>query len=324
MPAYNASETIGETLSSVSAQTHRNFEVIVVDDGSTDDTIGAVRRHMQQDPRIRLLTQANAGVASARNHALSVATGMYVAPVDADDLWRPNKLSSQLHAMKCSRFSLVYTWYAVIDEKSVVQSIQRPSHSGQVLRWLFQGNFIGHASSPLMRTEDVVRVGGYDPTLRDRGAQGCEDWKLYLKLGEIGQFAVIEAPLTGYRVTSRSMSGDIVRMLHSHRMVMSEFLGLYSDHHRDLRLGEQRITKYYLKKALSSSNHKAISNELLRICRRNPVLALHLIRAVSRMVASRVQRFEDHEEVVDPIGTHFLSSSFMLDEKAQSRFYAVA
>src|SRR5260370_12794376 len=96
IPAFNAARTIDETLRSVRSQTHRRLEILVVDDGSVDATAQIVRSHAAEDRRIRLIQQPNSGVAAARNRAIAEATSDYVAPIDADDLWQPDKIEKQL------------------------------------------------------------------------------------------------------------------------------------------------------------------------------------------------------------------------------------
>ena len=98
IPAYNASRWIERTLRSVQGQTVKNIEVIVVDDGSTDETPAIVRRLMEQDPRIYLIQQSNGGVAKARNIGIVSARSEFVAPLDADDLWHPQRLELHLDA----------------------------------------------------------------------------------------------------------------------------------------------------------------------------------------------------------------------------------
>ena len=96
VPAYNAASTVQQTLRSVLAQTCAHIEVIVVDDGSTDDTAMAVAEIAAQDARVRLERRPQCGVAGARNHAIRCASGEFIAPMDADDLWHPTKLERQL------------------------------------------------------------------------------------------------------------------------------------------------------------------------------------------------------------------------------------
>src|SRR5438874_4376035 len=97
IPAYNAEQFIERTIDSASQQTHRNLEIIVVDDGSTDQTASIVKRLTKKDRRLRLIRQPNAGVAAARNRGIKESRGDYLAPLDSDDLWHHTKLEKQLH-----------------------------------------------------------------------------------------------------------------------------------------------------------------------------------------------------------------------------------
>lgn len=284
VPAYNVAGTIHETLLSVRSQTHTALEIIVVDDGSKDHTRQVVERHAADDPRIRLLHQANAGVASARNTALAEATGAYLAPIDADDLWRPDKIARQLALMleRGPGVELVYTWFAEIDDESRVRKIVMPCEEGRVLAALCHGNFVGHASSPLMRTDGMRQVGGYDTSLRASAAQGCEDWQLYLRLAEFGEFAVIKLPLTGYRITEKSMSSDISQMLRSYRLVLSRVQVAHPEYAEDLRRGLQGITKYFLKRSFEAARYRAALIELVRSSRMDPQLGLDMLSYVTQ------------------------------------------
>src|SRR4051794_35435915 len=96
MPAYNAEATIGQTISSVLAQTFRNFELIVVSDGSTDRTAQIVQELSANDPRVTLVIQKNRGVAAARNYGISLARTELIAPLDADDIWHGSYLEKQM------------------------------------------------------------------------------------------------------------------------------------------------------------------------------------------------------------------------------------
>lgn len=130
IPAFNAAEMIDEMLQSVRGQTYRCLEIIVVDDGSIDQTAEIVRQHIAQDQRIRLNKQENSGVATARNRGISEAIGYYVTPIDADDLWRPEKIERQMAALHRAgkAVGLVYTWYALIDANSRIKARLHAGH----------------------------------------------------------------------------------------------------------------------------------------------------------------------------------------------------
>src|SRR5262249_36588501 len=122
VPVYNGERSIDETLSSALGQSYRSIEVIVVDDGSRDGTRALVEARARLDSRIRVADQPNRGVAAARNHAVSIARGDFIAPLDADDLWDPTKLENQVQrfAIADSSTSLVYSWWTVIDADGLV------------------------------------------------------------------------------------------------------------------------------------------------------------------------------------------------------------
>ena len=112
IPAYNTAAFISKTLDSVLSQTYRNLEVLVVDDGSQDETPEIVKLIAQSDRRVTLLRQANAGVAAARNLAIQKSSGEYIAPIDADDIWFPQNLEKQVQYMleASPLVGLVYAW----------------------------------------------------------------------------------------------------------------------------------------------------------------------------------------------------------------------
>ena len=221
IPAYNADRFIGETLRSVLLQTCQNIEIIVVDDGSKDDTAAIVGQFAERDPRIMLIQQANAGVAAARNCAIKHSRGEFVAPIDSDDLWYPHKIEKQveriLHASADT--GLVYTWSAHIDEEgSLTGGYNAGDREGSVLVDLVYRDFIGNGSVPLIRRTCLDAVGSYNKSLRDRGAQGCEDWDIALRVAERYKFLVVAEFLVGYRQAFGSMSSLGIAMEHSYNL----------------------------------------------------------------------------------------------------------
>lgn len=227
IPAFNASGTLAQTLSSVSAQEYRNLEILIVDDGSTDETAEIAARFCAGEPRARLLRKANGGVASARNHGLAEARGDYVAPIDADDLWHPAKIARQVAAARQSAEppGFVYCWFRDIDSAGRVWRDGPPlSVLGRAVQRLACFNFVGNGSGPLFSRRALLSVGGYDERLRQRGAEGCEDLLVQFAVARLYPVALVPEYLVGYRLTSCSMSSEADRMHRSWRRTV-ELLG---------------------------------------------------------------------------------------------------
>lgn len=228
IPAYNAQRFLRMTLASAQAQTYRNLEIIVIDDGSTDATAAIAETAAGVDKRVRVLRQENAGVAAARNRGIAEARGDYVAPLDADDVWHPQNVALQIAALNAAgpETAVSYAWYLSIDEHGKFRSLgprNRIRGKKEALFALMDGNFIGNASSTVIRRGAVETVGGYDPTLRERNAEGCEDWGLYIALAERWKFAVVPQYLIAYRSHAQSMGNDGARMARSHALVVTDF-----------------------------------------------------------------------------------------------------
>jgi glycosyltransferase involved in cell wall biosynthesis len=223
--AFNAMAHIEETCLSALAQTYRPLEVIVVDDGSTDRTGTIVEALATNDPRIRLIRQQNRGVAAARNVGIAAATGEFVAPLDADDIWDETKIERQVRQseQRGPDTGLVYSWWAWIDNaRTVLDCSPRWDIEGRVLEQLAEVNFTGGASVPLYRRACLEQVGGYNEGLRNHGNQGCEDWDLALRVAERFNISFVPAVLVGYRRRNDGMSAKCETMWRSHKQVLAE------------------------------------------------------------------------------------------------------
>jgi glycosyltransferase involved in cell wall biosynthesis len=257
VPAFNAEQTIDETLLSIRRQTHANLDIVVVDDGSTDRTHQNALNHSLADNRIRVIRQPNDGVAAARNRGIAEARADFIAPIDADDLWRPTKISRQLRALRAAgpEVKLVYTWSALIDENSkVIDWGTHPLFAGDVLLALSQGNFVGNGSTALIRKSVLKELGGYDASLRTRQAQGCEDWSLFIRIAEEGHFAVIPDYLTGYRQAQGAMSRNIDQMLRSDALVRSEVVMRHPEYLSQIRSGRRAYMDWIFRRELKDGN----------------------------------------------------------------------
>ena len=125
-PLYNGEKYVAQTIESVLAQTYPHWEMIVVNDGSRDRSEQIVREYTERDPRIKLFSQPNGGSASARNNGIRRAEGQYIALLDADDLWEPFFLESQLALMRDKGALLVYGSHKRIDEVTAFGNITSP------------------------------------------------------------------------------------------------------------------------------------------------------------------------------------------------------
>ncbi|MEA5448604.1 glycosyltransferase family A protein [Leptolyngbya sp. CCNP1308] len=223
IPAYNAEKFIAQTLFSVLNQTYHSIEILVIDDGSSDRTPEIVKTLAQQYSQIQLLRQANAGVAAARNLGIQAARGEFIAPIDSDDLWHPDTIAKLLNQFdrSCSKVGVVYAWSVDIDEQGqFTGGFHAAVVVGDVYKTLICHNFLGNASSTLIRKCCLEQVGGYNPLLKAQQAQGCEDWDLYLRLAAQYSFAVVPEFLVGYRKQTTSMSGDYHQMARSQQLML--------------------------------------------------------------------------------------------------------
>ena len=223
IPAYNAAETLLTTLASAQAQTVRDIEILIVDDGSTDATAELADGAARQDPRVRVIRQSNAGVATARNAGVEQSASRWIAPLDADDLWHPQKLERQLRAVRESPWSptFVYSWSRRIDAQDrILRDLGQPRHRGDVLHQIVASNFCHNMSAQIIDRHCLEKVGGFDSRLQDAGAHGAEDIQLHIALAELGPVEVAPGYLIGYRFLPGSMSSSAHRMRRSLELVL--------------------------------------------------------------------------------------------------------
>lgn len=201
MAAHNAAGTIGAAVESVLRQTRSDWELIVVDDGSTDGT-GAVLAGIA-DARVMVLRQDRGGPSAARNRALAAARGEFVAPIDADDVWLPRKLELQVAVLEQTADAAVaYGWTDFVDEGlRPLHGDRRPVFAGLVLEELLRKNFVACGSNTLMRRAAVVEAGGFDETL-----QAAEDWELHTRLAARYAFVPVPEVVVLYRRSPQSLS----------------------------------------------------------------------------------------------------------------------
>lgn len=201
MPAYNCVDYIAESIRSVQNQTYQNWELIVADDNSTDGTVNTVRSMAADDNRIHLLeTDINLGPAAARNRAINAAQGNYIAFLDSDDIWFPDKLSRQISFMEQTGYDFTYTAYEKINERSehmgiVVSAPKSVNYSSM----LYRGDPIGN----LTVVYDATKLGKfYVPDIKKRN-----DFALWLKMMHDCKRAYgLNEVLASYRVRAGAIS----------------------------------------------------------------------------------------------------------------------
>lgn len=215
IPAYNAMKYLPKTLDSVLQQTFADFEILIVNDGSSDNI--SQWASSVKDPRVRLISQENQGLPGARNTGIENAQGEYIAFVDADDLWAPTKLEKQVSCLdERPKVGLVYTWTVLVDENdNPTGRIFASNFEGSVWRNLLETNEMNNSSSSMVRRCCFEQVG-----LFDRSLKSAEDMDMWLRLAANYQFAVVKEPLTFYRQHSSSMSNNRPIVIQSMRTVI--------------------------------------------------------------------------------------------------------
>lgn len=217
IPVFNGARFIADTVKSAAAQTHDRVEILAIDDGSTDDTPMILERLCDEIAGLRIIHTPNRGVAQARNLGTREARGDFVAYLDADDIWHPDKLRLQVaqmqrHADKPD-WAGCYTLFRRIDTDGRVIA-DGPAYDvrGGFFASHMVRNHVGNGSSLLVRREAALAVGGFDPGYAAQGIGGCEDHDFQLRLLSRYKLDLVRAFLTGYRLHPDCMSADHTRM----------------------------------------------------------------------------------------------------------------
>jgi glycosyltransferase involved in cell wall biosynthesis len=208
IPTHNRRRLLGQTARSALGQVGVEVEVIVVDDGSSDGTADAVASI--GDDRIRLLRhQKPLGVAMARNAGAGAARGSWVALLDDDDLWAPDKLKRQLEAAAAAEAGWVYAGVVEVDAEGRLLGGSAPPSPEELLAGLRRRNLMPAGSSNVVVRSDLLSAsGGFDPRLRH-----LADWDLWLRLAGLGRPACVPAPLVAYRLHHGQATLDTTGML---------------------------------------------------------------------------------------------------------------
>ncbi|TXG78439.1 MAG: glycosyltransferase [Thermomicrobiales bacterium] len=221
--SYNMGHYLATALRSALEQTYRDIEVIVIDDGSTDDT-GDVVKPFLADARLRYIHQANAGQAHAKNRGIHEARGEFVAFLDADDVWLPTKLERQMPLFQEEAVGVVFCRSVEIDAQGAeLRLLDFPLYRGAVSGDLLVFNFIGFSTS-VVRRRCFERQGGF----REDLGMGI-DYELWLRLSAHYRFDFVDAPLVRYRIWAGQMSKNFERRYLNGIRIMEDFLAACPD-----------------------------------------------------------------------------------------------
>lgn len=222
IPSFNAGRYIRFAIDSVLKQTYKDYEIIVIDDGSTDNTPEMVRTYIATD-QIKYFYQENAGLSAARNSGISRSTGEFIALLDADDEWNAEKLSYQVNMMNSSQYiGMVFTDFNTFNDETILAKnkigFKFEEHSQITFLELFRGlNFI-HPSTVLIRKTVFSRCGYFDTELR-----AVEDYDMWLRISKEFRIIGIKKPLTNIRLHGGNMSKNIENMLRSELKALSKY-----------------------------------------------------------------------------------------------------
>ncbi len=203
IPAYNSAHFLKDALDSVLAQTFRDLEVLVIDDGSTDNTRELVSSYGGQ---LRYFYQQNSGVALARNRGIEESRARYIAFLDADDLWMPEKLERQFEALENgSEYRACYTNFTTVaSDLTPLEGNSSSRKSSGLADLLLRGNVVGTPSTVFCERLLLEATGGFDPSLSQ-----CADWDMWMRMTALTEFFYFEEPMVAYRQHGNNMSRDV-------------------------------------------------------------------------------------------------------------------
>lgn len=218
IPAYNAMTYLPETVESALNQTFTDFELLIINDGSSDNIVEWTAQ--LTDGRVRLISQVNQGTAAARNTGIINAKGEYIAFLDADDLWEPTKLEKQVHCLDHNpSVGLVDTWILLIDQYgNSTNRIRSHNTEGDVWKKVFEAcdSPVCCGSSPMIRSSCFETIGLFDQTIY------AEDVDMWLRIASRYHFGLVKEVLVKYREHPNNKSKDCQSMLEGFRELIEK------------------------------------------------------------------------------------------------------
>lgn len=274
IPAYNSAAYLKEALDSVVSQTYPVFEVIVIDDGSTDSAKDIVKKY---GSTIRYIYQDNQGPAAARNRGIKESKGDFTAFLDSDDLWTPEKLKKQMALFEIKNYGMVYCDIShVVDGKTIYRSYlkerkYRFTGSGNLFHKLLQENFI-FTPTVIIKREVINKSGCFDEKYKI-----CEDYKMWLKVAKNYEIGFVDEPLVIRRRHQENITQDRLLYIQSGVGLFKELAGDVSD------AGTKRIVKNELGRRLFELGYYYWERSEMSNARENFIAATHNKNAMKAM-----------------------------------------
>jgi len=268
IPSFNAVDWLPETINSVLSQTYKNINIYVIDDGSTDGTEKFMKSISEKN--VFYFKQRNGGVSKARNLGILKSSSEYLAFLDADDIWHPDKIEKQMNIMlKNPNLGLIYGGHYSINQDGFITRYLLHKNRGDVFEKLCEGNLVsGSASMALVKRSVIDHVGIFSEEL----VNGCEDWEMWLRIARKYDFDYVPEIILDIRVIEGSMQAN-------HAKMANNLVKLFEIVTRDLelsRIERIKLASTCLSDAAAayyqSGNYKMARKCMAKLFRENPRL----------------------------------------------------
>ena len=286
VPVYNRAHLVSETIESILAQTYEPVEIILINDGSTDESLSILKKYESQFPEnIRVIDQKNQGQIAARNNGIKIARGEYVAFLDSDDLWLEEKLERQIPLFE-EGVALVYSGTNIIDENGRTIRIEPAdqSISGYIYPQLLVKNRMT-GGTVVVTAEVLKQVGVFSSEFK-----AAENWDLWLRICKLYSARVVSEPLIKYRVHSQNMSGDGQLMLDAKLQIIKKHCDIHSKDSVVARYSRQAYADYHYRAGLNyfaSAQYQLARREFISVLKFSWLYEDTWLRLIRSVIGAR-------------------------------------
>jgi glycosyltransferase involved in cell wall biosynthesis len=309
-PTFNGASRgyLGETIESVLDQTLQGYELIIVDDGSTDRTKEICEPYLE-DSRVHYIFQENGGPAKARNTGIEASSGEFICFLDDDDLWKPNKLQRQIQFIDnqlndFGNWGMVFTWAELIDAHGNIIGYRGHRQEGAIYKYLLFENIIDATSSVLVKRGVLEDIGPFDESL----IPSCEDWDLWLRISKKYLVFPVKDYLVRYREHQNGISANLDKLFSSAKQVVDKVLtetpedvspkaayaSLYLNRSVVFFAAEEydRFRKFFMRGALLSLRAVRVEHLLLLVLSFSGFKTVRLLKTLKRGVQKLLIRWQ--------------------------------